>query len=72
LKNWYVHFLGKKRVQGCYTKQILDAVSPLTLPIYSGYSPTLEDGLKIDNLTLSWTDEPEGVPDIGRLLTGLP
>ncbi|WP_196221008.1 hypothetical protein, partial [Sansalvadorimonas verongulae] len=72
LKNWYVHFLGRKRDKSFYIKQILGSVSPLTLPVYSGYSPTLEDGLKIDNLAPSWTEEPRGIPDIGRLFTGLP
>ncbi|WP_230460060.1 hypothetical protein, partial [Sansalvadorimonas verongulae] len=55
-----------------YIRRVLDAASPLTLPRYSGYSPILEANLKIDNLTPTWTEEPEGVPDIGRLLTGLP
>ncbi|WP_230460262.1 hypothetical protein, partial [Sansalvadorimonas verongulae] len=71
LKDWYVHFLGRKDMDSCIRKILGDA-SPLALPMCSGHSPTLEDGLKIDNLTPSWTEEPEGVPDIGRLLTGLP
>ncbi|WP_230459977.1 hypothetical protein, partial [Sansalvadorimonas verongulae] len=66
------HFFGKKRDHNSYIRKILDAASPLTLPVYSGHSPTLEANLKIDNLTPAWTEEPEGVPDIGRLLIGLP
>ncbi|MTI11935.1 hypothetical protein E1189_02495 [Sansalvadorimonas verongulae] len=72
LKNWYVHFLGKKRGTNGDIRRILSVASPLAPPMYSGHSPTLESNLKIDNLTPSWTEEPEGVPDIGRLLTGLP
>ncbi|MTI11647.1 hypothetical protein, partial [Sansalvadorimonas verongulae] len=38
LKNWYVHFWGKKRDHSSYIRKILDAASPLTLPMYSGHS----------------------------------
>ncbi|MTI11689.1 hypothetical protein, partial [Sansalvadorimonas verongulae] len=57
LKNWYVHFWGKKRDMDDYIRRVLDAAPPLVLPKYSGHSPTLEANLKMDNLTPSWTEE---------------
>ncbi|WP_230459792.1 hypothetical protein, partial [Sansalvadorimonas verongulae] len=53
LKNWYAHFLGKKRDTSICIREILNAASPLDLPIYSGHSPLLEGSLKMDDLTPS-------------------
>ncbi len=38
----------------------------------SGSSPLLESTLKTPFLTTSWTEQPEGIPDIERLLSGHP
>ncbi|MTI11676.1 hypothetical protein, partial [Sansalvadorimonas verongulae] len=66
LKNWYAHFLGKTIDKGSI-RWMLGTASPFALPMCSGHSPILEASLKINNLAPSWTGEPEGVPDIGRL-----
>ncbi|WP_281645455.1 AAA family ATPase [Parendozoicomonas sp. Alg238-R29] len=76
LLNWYIH---------CQTKQIDILNKNKFLPdpnhgrsnnllkmvtgSHGGYSPTLESALKSDDLLPAWTDEPEGIPDIERLLT---
>ena len=46
---------------------------PFILPAAcSGHSPSLEKAVRTSDLTSHWTDEPEGVPDIERLLTHNP
>ena len=38
----------------------------------SGHSPQLDSWLTVSSLNSTWSDEPEGVPDIGRLLAQVP
>ena len=72
LQDWYNHFPGKKSEYDDVSR-VLKKCSPSDVPeIHGGSSPTLESSLKAVDLMAHWTDEPEGIPDIERLLTHYP
>lgn len=67
LHQWYKCHMSRDR------GNILAAGSlPLTLPSIGGRSQRLETIIKIPTRSSAWTYEPEGVPDIERLLTHNP
>ena len=55
-----------------YKEHEKDKLFDMVTDSHSGHSPTFESELKSDALLSAWSDEPEGIPDIERLLTSHP
>ena len=75
LKRWYHHFLRPQGIQctecqsSCWEDQEANTLISHSL---SGHSLQLDSWLTTSTLQSAWSDEPEGIPDIARLLARLP
>ena len=67
IKRWHHQFI-KPRHDICWRCE----KSTILNHSLSGHSPRLDSWLTVSSLNSTWSDEPEGVPDIGRLLAQVP
>ena len=67
IKRWYYQFIRPRYDVSFWQKEKMIFSHSL-----SGHSPQLDSWLTVSSLNSTWSDEPEGVPDIGRLLTQVP
>ena len=67
LRQWYKCHMSRDR-----GNILAGSLLPVTLPSIGGRSQRLETIIKIPTRSSAWTYEPEGVPDIERLLTHNP
>ena len=76
LNRWYHHFLRPRGIQctECHSRSCLkdQKATMLISHSLSGHSSQLDSWLTTSTLQSAWSDEPEGIPDIGRLLARLP
>ena len=76
LNRWYHHFLRPRGIQctECHSSSCLkdQKATMLISHSLSGHSLQLDSWLTTSTLQSAWSDEPEGIPDIGRLLARLP
>ena len=73
LQDWYNHFPGSTRdIFGYMSEALRVCKSHHVYGIHGGKSPAVEAALATTDLSVSWTEEPEGIPDIGRLLSRNP
>ncbi|WP_422138950.1 AAA family ATPase [Endozoicomonas sp. ALC020] len=77
LKKWYRELLSREknsqvwRLGYKYFQSEEDNV-PFITHCHGGFSPFLEDKMASQSLQNIWTDEPEGIPNIERMLVHLP
>ncbi|MBO9496439.1 AAA family ATPase [Thalassotalea sp. G20_0] len=69
-KKWYTHLFGYEKTGKRNYQEILEALAE---PIFithdhGGNSPSLQSGIAGRSLNDSWTNDPTGIPDIGRML----
>ncbi len=73
LEEWHVYWLkNEDNINVSFGNDNNKILSGLVTHSHGGYSPSLESDLKMRSLLSTWTDEPEGIPDIERLLTSSP
>ena len=69
LRRWYRHFLKPRCAISDWQNREKKTIISHSL---SGHSPRLESWLSVSSLNQAWSDEPEGIADIGRLLAREP
>jgi len=77
LQAWYKNFPGQHYKSGrSHRRSWISCIDSEDCVCLSGpaqsLAPTLMKDLTFKKAGVSWTDEPQGAPDIGRLLTGDP
>ena len=68
IKRWHLQFLGSRDVSYWQDGEENMIISHSL----SGHSPQLDSWLTVSLLNSTWSDEPDGAPDIGRLLAQVP
>ena len=69
-KKWYTHLYGYKKTDKPNYQEIFEALAE---PVFithghGGHSPSLQSWIVCSSPNDSWTNDPTGVPDIGRML----
>ena len=69
LERWYRQILRPRGDMSYWQKMAKNTIIDHNL---SGHSTQLDSWLTVSSLNSTWSDEPEGIPDIGRLLAQVP
>ena len=69
LRRWYRQFLKPRGYTSDWQNRENKMIISHSL---SGHSPRLESWLTVSSLNQGWSDEPEGIADVGRLLAREP
>ena len=68
LERWHHQFLRPRDVS-YWQDEVENMIISHSI---SGHSPQLDSWLTVSSLNSTWSDEPDGTPDIGRLLAQVP
>ena len=69
LKWWYKHFMRPRGGMSWWQEMKENTIISHSV---SGHSSQLDSWLTVSSLNSTWSDEPEGIPEVGRLLAQVP
>ncbi|WP_257288737.1 transglutaminase-like domain-containing protein, partial [Endozoicomonas sp. SESOKO2] len=77
LKKWYRVLLSREKSRRIWrlayeSFQMKEGETLFVTHCHDGFSPSLEDKIKRSSIQAAWTDQPEGIPNIERMLVHYP